>query len=199
MGSTQTKNATILDATSTPDNTLDSDSDGVCDESDNCPNTENWIQRDGDSDGIGDACDPCPEAHADSDAGMACAMMMDGGAADGGDDGGFINPSMDSGAVADAGADAGAMADTGAPVMDAGLPRPDGGPDDGGAEADGGDGRERDAGRRVDAERSNDASVPTDEGSAGCAAAPGSAPLALWFFLAVVVVRQHRRHRCGTR
>ncbi len=38
----------------------DADSDGVCDESDNCPNDPNPNQADGDSDGVGDACDNCP-------------------------------------------------------------------------------------------------------------------------------------------
>jgi hypothetical protein len=38
----------------------DIDADGVCVESDNCPNNYNPGQEDGDSDTIGNACDPCP-------------------------------------------------------------------------------------------------------------------------------------------
>ena len=37
----------------------DSDSDGVPDEQDNCPNTSNPTQTDADGDGLGDACDNC--------------------------------------------------------------------------------------------------------------------------------------------
>jgi hypothetical protein len=39
---------------------LDSDSDGIPDDQDNCPAVYNPGQEDSDSDGIGDACDPCP-------------------------------------------------------------------------------------------------------------------------------------------
>lgn len=39
----------------------DADGDGVCDDTDNCPNDPNPIQEDADGDGLGDACDPCPE------------------------------------------------------------------------------------------------------------------------------------------
>lgn len=38
----------------------DADSDGVCDNVDNCPNVPNPAQVDTDADGIGDACDNCP-------------------------------------------------------------------------------------------------------------------------------------------
>lgn len=38
----------------------DTDSDGVGDECDNCPSTPNADQTDSDSDGLGDACDNCP-------------------------------------------------------------------------------------------------------------------------------------------
>ena len=38
----------------------DSDSDDICDENDNCPNTPNPDQVDSDNDGIGDECDPMP-------------------------------------------------------------------------------------------------------------------------------------------
>ena len=37
---------------------LDRDDDGVCDETDNCPDTANPDQRDANFNGIGDACDP---------------------------------------------------------------------------------------------------------------------------------------------
>ena len=40
---------------------IDSDSDGVCDADDNCPQTENPDQLDTDGDGLGDACDNCPD------------------------------------------------------------------------------------------------------------------------------------------
>ncbi len=41
-----------------PDSFLDSDSDGIPDSTDNCPDTQNHDQLDSDGDGIGDACDP---------------------------------------------------------------------------------------------------------------------------------------------
>ena len=41
-------------------NCLDSDDDGVGDDTDNCPETPNPEQTDSDNDGTGDACDPCP-------------------------------------------------------------------------------------------------------------------------------------------
>ncbi len=40
---------------------LDTDSDGVCDDEDNCVSTPNPDQADSDQDGIGDVCDNCPE------------------------------------------------------------------------------------------------------------------------------------------
>ena len=40
--------------------TIDSDSDGIVDQSDNCPTTANANQADADNDGIGDACDNAP-------------------------------------------------------------------------------------------------------------------------------------------
>ncbi len=53
----------------------DSDGDGVCDDSDNCPNTSNPNQADSDNDGIGDACDtvdPCANLNGDSDNDGVC-------------------------------------------------------------------------------------------------------------------------------
>lgn len=51
---------------------LDSDSDGLGDQFDNCPVLSNPTQEDGDSDGVGDVCDNCPtltnQSQLDSDA-----------------------------------------------------------------------------------------------------------------------------------
>jgi len=38
---------------------VDTDSDGILDENDNCPNDYNPTQADTDEDGVGDSCDPC--------------------------------------------------------------------------------------------------------------------------------------------
>jgi len=38
---------------------VDTDSDGILDENDNCPEVSNPTQADTDEDGVGDACDPC--------------------------------------------------------------------------------------------------------------------------------------------
>ena len=38
----------------------DTDGDGVCDDSDNCPSTPNPSQEDSDGDGLGNVCDTCP-------------------------------------------------------------------------------------------------------------------------------------------
>ena len=40
--------------------TADTDLDGICDGSDNCPSTANFGQQNADGDSLGDACDPCP-------------------------------------------------------------------------------------------------------------------------------------------
>ncbi|MCP4628182.1 MAG: hypothetical protein GY850_32400 [bacterium] len=39
----------------------DADTDGICDDADNCPITSNADQQDTDNDGIGDVCDNCPD------------------------------------------------------------------------------------------------------------------------------------------
>lgn len=63
----------------------DTDSDGVPDDSDNCPETSNEDQDDADGDGVGNACDNCPyasntdQADADDDeTGDACDDDNDG-------------------------------------------------------------------------------------------------------------------------
>ncbi len=43
----------------------DADSDGICDEADNCRTVYNRGQQDADIDGIGDACDPCTDTDKD--------------------------------------------------------------------------------------------------------------------------------------
>ena len=62
----------------------DSDSDGVCNESDNCPLDPNAGQEDLDTDGVGDICDNCPTAwnsgqqDADGDGrGDACELPLE--------------------------------------------------------------------------------------------------------------------------
>jgi len=62
---------------------LDSDTDGVCDDVDNCVQVANPNQEDADGDGVGDACDNCPEVanpdQLDSDGdgvGDACAPFV---------------------------------------------------------------------------------------------------------------------------
>ena len=52
---------TLLLADDEPSGIVDSDSDGVPDDSDNCPEDANAEQLDSDDDGIGNACDECPE------------------------------------------------------------------------------------------------------------------------------------------
>jgi len=43
----------------------DTDGDGFCNDTDNCPNVANADQADGDGDGVGDACDACPTVFGD--------------------------------------------------------------------------------------------------------------------------------------
>jgi hypothetical protein len=45
---------------------IDSDSDGILDDVDNCPAIQNPLQEDADNDGTGDACDDCTDADFDS-------------------------------------------------------------------------------------------------------------------------------------
>ena len=53
--------------------TLDSDSDGLLDDVDNCPAVANANQADGDGDGVGDVCDACPnDATNDGDGDGVC-------------------------------------------------------------------------------------------------------------------------------
>ena len=54
------------------DPTLDFDSDGICNEDDNCPNTANGNQSDEDGDGIGDVCDDCDNNVNDADNDGVC-------------------------------------------------------------------------------------------------------------------------------
>lgn len=65
-------------------NCLDGDSDGICDDQDNCPSTTNPLQTDTDTDGIGDLCDNCSQddnsdqADADHDGiGDVCDICTD--------------------------------------------------------------------------------------------------------------------------
>ena len=51
----------------------DTDTDGICDDVDNCPTTPNPGQEDTDEDGTGDACDSCPnDAANDADGDVVC-------------------------------------------------------------------------------------------------------------------------------
>ena len=61
-----------------PASETDSDSDGIIDVFDNCPNTANPAQSDTDGDGIGDACDLCQDTTAGEPTnadGCACIQM----------------------------------------------------------------------------------------------------------------------------
>ena len=58
-------------------NPNDSDSDGVDNDKDNCPNTANPDQADKDGDGIGDLCDACPDDGNNED-GKGCTLPVTG-------------------------------------------------------------------------------------------------------------------------
>ncbi|MEE8311309.1 MAG: kelch repeat-containing protein, partial [Candidatus Binatia bacterium] len=73
---------------------VDSDGDGVCDDADNCINTQNADQADNDADGNGNACDVCPNDgldDADGDGDCAdvdnCPFSANGGQEDADGDG----------------------------------------------------------------------------------------------------------------
>jgi len=52
-------------AESCPDNSIDSDGDGLANAFDNCPSVPNPDQADADGDGVGDSCDICPDGFDD--------------------------------------------------------------------------------------------------------------------------------------
>ncbi len=63
----------------------DSDSDGFCDDDDNCRFTPNALQENEDGDALGDACDDCPDAFGGSEDGgcpkvviRVCSVDIDG-------------------------------------------------------------------------------------------------------------------------
>ena len=73
----------ILGQACLPPPVVDTDEDGIADDSDNCPATANGDQADGDGDGVGDVCDNCPaaanadQADADGDGeGDACETQL---------------------------------------------------------------------------------------------------------------------------
>jgi hypothetical protein len=55
-----THTGAILDYFTITKGCWDPDSDGACEDVDNCPGLSNPLQTDSDSDGAGDPCDPCP-------------------------------------------------------------------------------------------------------------------------------------------
>ncbi len=60
-GDSYSISVTILNSPDCESDPLDTDGDGVPDDSDNCPVTPNADQLDTDGDGVGDACDNCPD------------------------------------------------------------------------------------------------------------------------------------------
>ncbi|MEK7248459.1 MAG: thrombospondin type 3 repeat-containing protein, partial [Chloroflexota bacterium] len=55
----------------------DSDLDGVCTPTDNCPNVANAAQTDTDGDGLGDACDPDDDGDGVPDVSDACPLLAE--------------------------------------------------------------------------------------------------------------------------
>jgi hypothetical protein len=55
----------------------DSDMDGIVDDEDNCPDTQNSLQEDADEDGFGDACDNCPADPNKTDPGICGCDVAD--------------------------------------------------------------------------------------------------------------------------
>lgn len=58
----------------------DTDGDGICNNSDNCPSVANADQADGDGDGVGDLCDACPTVFGDPPTGCPAASCPEANA-----------------------------------------------------------------------------------------------------------------------